>query len=70
MKRVVDGVCCARKVQIIGESTQWISVVNLGFPEIARRSLVETYRAMKEVQVYRWVNNNDVQKEDVIMDCK
>ena len=70
MKRVVDGVCCARKVQVIGESTQWMNDINLGFLEVARGSLVETYRAMKEVQVYRQVNSNDVQKGDALMDCK
>ncbi len=32
-------------------STWWLSIVNLGFPEIARGSLVEIYRAMKVIQV-------------------
>ena len=70
MKRIVDSVCCARKVQVIDEGTWWMSVVNLGFLEVARRSLVETYRAIKKVQVYRQVYSNDVQKEDALVDYK
>ena len=30
-------------------STWWLSIVNLGIPEIVRGSLVEIYRAMKVI---------------------
>lgn len=34
--------------------------------EVPNRSLVETYRAMKEIQVYKWVNSHTEQEEDVL----